>query len=119
MDYRPLIYSLKDITPQEFQFLQKIMESMTEAQAREFIMFYSGKRKTPSEILLLTLIGFLGVAGIERFVIGQIGMGILYLLTGGLCLIGTIVDAINHKSLARENNEKAALESAGMVRRML
>jgi hypothetical protein len=37
-------------------------------------------------------------------------MGILYLLTGGLCLIGTIVDLINYKNLAFEYNQKVAQE---------
>jgi TM2 domain-containing membrane protein YozV len=61
-------------------------------------------------ILLLALLGFVGLAGVHRFVIGQIGMGLLYLLTAGLCFIGTIVDLINHKQLAIEYNQKTARE---------
>lgn len=37
---------------------------------------------------------FLGVLGIHRFVVGKIGTGVLYLLTGGLFGIGWIVDFI-------------------------
>ena len=37
---------------------------------------------------------FLGIIGIHRFYLGHIGIGILYLLTGGLCGIGWIVDGI-------------------------
>jgi TM2 domain-containing membrane protein YozV len=44
--------------------------------------------------LLLALIGFLGIGGIQRFYTGHIGLGVLYLLTGGLCGIGTIIDII-------------------------
>jgi len=58
---------------------------------------------------------FLGVAGVQRFMVGQIGMGILYLFTGGLCLIGTIIDTINHKKLAFEFNQQMARESMAMV----
>lgn len=97
-------------------FLQQITAGMTEQQEQRFVMFYSGKRQAPTDILLYTLIAFLGVAGVQRFMIGQIGMGILYLFTGGLCLIGTIVDAINHKSLANEFNQKTAFECAQMVK---
>jgi len=43
-------------------------------------------------------------------------MGILYLFTGGLCLIGTIVDVINHKQLAFEFNQQMAMESITMVK---
>lgn len=37
---------------------------------------------------------FLGLIGIHRFYLGHIGMGVLYLLTGGLCGIGWLVDGI-------------------------
>ena len=37
---------------------------------------------------------FLGGLGVHRFYVGKIGTGILYLLTGGLCGIGVIVDFI-------------------------
>ncbi|MBS5853092.1 MAG: NINE protein [Bacilli bacterium] len=37
---------------------------------------------------------FLGGLGIHRFLVGKIGTGILYLLTGGLLGIGALVDFI-------------------------
>jgi hypothetical protein len=37
---------------------------------------------------------FLGLIGIHRFYLGHIGMGLLYLFTGGLCGIGWIIDGI-------------------------
>lgn len=110
------LYNLKGITTEEMHFLQHIMADMTEQHKQRFIMLYSGKRQSPTDILLFTLIAFIGVAGVQRFVIGQIGMGILYLLTGGLCLIGTIVDAVNHKTLAIDYNQKAAFECAQAVK---
>jgi hypothetical protein len=44
-------------------------------------------------------------------------MGVLYFFTGGLCLIGTIVDVINHKRLTFEHNQQMAIESMGMISR--
>ncbi len=49
-------------------------------------------RKNKTTALLLCI--FLGGLGIHRFYVGKIGTGILYLLTGGLCGIGWIVDII-------------------------
>jgi TM2 domain-containing membrane protein YozV len=46
----------------------------------------------------------------------QIGMGILYLLTGGLCLIGTIVDLVNYQKLAFEYNRQIAAEVSAMIK---
>lgn len=114
--YKELLYSLKGLTPEEFQFVQQIMAGMNEQQARQFVMYYSGKRQSASDLLLYTLLGLVVVAGIQRFVTGQIGMGILYFFTFGLCFVGTIVDAINHKTLANDFNQKMALECAQLVK---
>ena len=47
-------------------------------------------------------------AGIQRFVIDEIFMGLLYFFTGGFCGIGTIINAIRYKELAFEYNRKMA-----------
>jgi TM2 domain-containing membrane protein YozV len=57
----------------------------------------------------------LGFAGIQRFLVGQIGMGLLYFFTGGLCLIGTILDIVNHKQLADEYNAQMANETLQLI----
>jgi TM2 domain-containing membrane protein YozV len=113
-----LLINLRGINPEEYSYLKQVMTGMDQRQAQNFVMFYSGKRKSPQDILLFTILGFLGIAGIQRFVVGQIGMGILYFLTAGLCFIGTIVDVINHKSIATDYNQKAAYEALQMVKMM-
>lgn len=47
-----------------------------------------------SQIVAFVLCLLIGVIGIHRFYLGHIGMGILYLLTAGLCGIGVLVDLI-------------------------
>lgn len=113
-----LIMNLKGVTPEEYMYLEQVMKNMNADQEKHFISYYSTKRKDPQDILIFTLLGFVVIAGIQRFVLGQIGMGILYLLTGGLCLIGTIVDLINHKSLTSDYNQKMAYECAQMIHAM-
>ena len=101
---------------EEMAFIQELIKDMTDSQAQQFAISYMARRKDPSNILLFTIIGFLGIAGIQRFVLNQVGMGLLYLLTGGLCVIGTIIDLVNHKKLAFEYNSKQAQQVAGMMR---
>jgi len=112
MDINQIPYlALPGITTEEINILHQITTDLNENQIKYFYIAYSGKRKNPNDILLFTLLAFAGIAGVQRLVLGQIGMGILYLFTGGLCLIGTIVDLVNYKSLAFEYNQKMAFES--------
>jgi TM2 domain-containing membrane protein YozV len=99
------------ITPEEMGFLQQATVDLDENQKKYFYMAYSDKRKNPQDILLFTLLGFVGVAGVQRFIVGEVGMGLLYLFTCGFCWIGTIVDLVNHKAIATDFNRKMAYES--------
>jgi TM2 domain-containing membrane protein YozV len=99
----------------ELGYIQGLMKSMDEDEASLFAQVYRARRKDPQMILILTLLGFFGFAGLHRFILGQIGLGILYLLTIGLCFIGTIVDLVNYKSLAYEFNIKMAHETINML----
>lgn len=99
----------------EALYLSKLFSDMQEEEVRKFVNVYRARRKDPNMILITCLVGLLGFAGIHRFLINQIGMGILYFLTGGLCLIGTIVDLVNHKDLAFQHNRGVAQEIRSML----
>jgi TM2 domain-containing membrane protein YozV len=107
--------SLPGITPQEFSYLQTATTGFNDQQLRGFLMIYGGKRRNPDDMVLYCILGFF-VPGLSRFLINQIGMGILYFFTLGLCFIGTIIDLINYKSLAFEYNQRMVFESLQMVR---
>jgi len=106
---------LPELEGEEFIYINKLLIEMTEEEAKTFASAYKARRKDPVVVLILACIGFFGAAGIHRFFIGHIGMGILYLLTAGLCLIGTIVDLINYKNLAFEYNKQKALEILQLI----
>jgi TM2 domain-containing membrane protein YozV len=114
--YQSPYMGLSGISSEELAFLQQATSGLNEDQKKYFYMAYTGKRKSPQDVLIFTLIGFFGVAGIQRFLLGQIGMGLLYFFTGGFCLIGTIVDLVNHKTLALEFNQKMAYESFNIAK---
>lgn len=108
--YNPYM-SLPGITTEEMAVLHQATNDLTDAQKQNFYMIYSSKRRSPQDILIFTLLGFIGIAGVQRFMVGQVMMGLFYFFTGGFCFIGTIVDLINHQSLANEYNQKMAYES--------
>ena len=92
--------NIKSITPTEMLYLKNITANIPQDKLNTFVTVYSSKRRESDTLLLITCVGLLGFAGIQRFVVGQIGMGLLYFFTGGLCVVGTILDIINHKKLA-------------------
>jgi len=96
----------------------RLLNEMSDAQAEHFARIYRSRRRDPVHVLLLTLVGFLGAAGLQRFYVEEFGMGVLYLLTAGLCLIGTIVDAFNYRSIALRYNRDVALDVAETVRQV-
>ena len=106
---------LYDITPEELVTINSRTKDFNEDELTQFCMIYRSKRKDPQLILILCLLGLVGVAGVQRFIIGHIGMGILYFFTAGLCFVGTIVDAMNHKELALEFNAKMITETLAML----
>jgi len=109
---------LPSLEGEEMSYVQSLINDMTDAQAQQFAMAYSARRKDPTTILILALVGFVGFAGIHRFILNQVGMGILYFLTAGLCFIGTIIDLVNHRKLAFEYNSVVAQQVALMVKQI-
>ena len=107
---------MPDLEDEEMLFVGGLVKEMTDTQGETFAVAYRSQRRDPTTVLLLTLLGFVILAGVQRFYLGQIGMGLLYLFTAGFCLIGTIIDVINHKKLAFEYNQLKAQTIATMVK---
>ena len=100
-------------------YVAQLMKGMSEEQAAHFASVYRERRKTPETILFTSLAGFFGVAGIQRFLLDQIGMGLIYLLTVGFCGVGTIVDMFMHKRITQRYNRKKADEVAELIRHVI
>lgn len=115
MDQHNILRLIPDMDSEELYSIQALMQGMSEGQQQQFISIYRRKRKDRTLMLVLALLGFFGAAGIHRFLAGDIGMGILYLFTAGLCFIGTIVDIINIGSFTLKYNLAQANEAANLV----
>lgn len=72
---------------EKIMYLKDKLRTMDE---EKFSLISTISLKDPTTILLVSI--FLGGLGIDRFMIGDTGMGILKLLTAGCCGILTIVD---------------------------
>ena len=107
---------MPELEGEESLFVAGLIKDMSDNQARTFAVAYRSQRRDPTNVLLLTLLGFIVIAGVQRFYLGQIGMGLIYLFTAGFCFIGTIIDILNHKSLAFKYNQLKAQNAAIMIR---
>ena len=107
---------LPELQGQEMSYIQDLIKPMADDEAQLFANIYRTRRRDPQLILITTILGFFIIAGVQRFLVNQIGMGLLYLFTGGLCLIGTIVDLVNYQNLAFDYNKKIADEVSLMTK---
>ena len=107
---------LPELEGEEMIFISNLIRDMDDTAAQQFATVYRVRRRDPQSIMLMALIGFLGVSGVHRFYLNQIGMGLLYLFTAGLCFIGTIVDLINYRTLALEYNQIQAQQIMAMIK---
>lgn len=106
---------LPNLKGEEVMYLREVTRDMTDSELRSFISIYRGKRKDPKMMIILTLAGFVGFAGAQRFIKDEIGMGLLYFVTVGFCGIGTILDLINNENSTLDYNRTAALDASNTV----
>lgn len=74
------------------------VDVMKKSNTQAPVAFYQDNKKknispkSKKTTMTLALLGLFGIGGLHRFYSGKVLSGLLYLLTGGLFLIGTIVD---------------------------
>ena len=90
----------KKYFPEEkIMYLKDKLSTMDE---EKFNLISTIEFKDPNTLLLISI--FLGTLGIDRFMLGDTGMGILKRLTAGLCGILTIVDWFTISKRTKELN---------------
>lgn len=108
---------LPEVLGEEMTYIQQVTKELSDEELETFAHIYRARRRDPQTVLILALVGLCIIPGIQRFYVDQIGMGILYFFTIGLCFIGSIIDIINYKSLAQEYNTKIVNEAFSAVKR--
>ena len=93
------------MTNQKYFPAEKIMylkDKLRTIDEQKFSLISTIDLKDPTTILIISL--FLGTFGVDRFMIGDTGMGVLKLLTLGVCGIMTIVDWFSIQKKVRDLN---------------
>lgn len=80
-------------------YLKDRLRTMDE---QKFSLISTMEFKDPTIITIVSV--FLGALGVDRFMIGNVGMGVLKLLTCGCCGILTIIDWFTIGKKTRELN---------------
>lgn len=94
-----LMTNQKYLPPEKIVYLKEKLLATTD---EKFNLISTVDFKDPTTILLISI--FLGSFGVDRFMMGDTGMGILKLLTGGCCGILTIIDWFSIQKKAKELN---------------
>lgn len=93
------------MTNQKYFPAEKIMylkDKLRTMDEEKFSVISTVELKDPTTLLLVSL--FLGSLGVDRFMIGDTGIGILKLLTLGVCGILTIIDWFTIQKKTKELN---------------
>lgn len=88
----------------ELQEANMAKKELSKDEQLQFDVQFATRRKDPKTALAISIIG--GSLGIDRFFIGDIGLGIAKLLTLGGLFIWTIIDWFLIMDAARLNNSE-------------
>jgi len=95
--------------------VNRIMQRLPQEKQMIFMMQYNSAKKNPTAAVLLAL--FLGGVGAHKFYMGQIGLGIVYLLFSwtGIPMIIALIEAFIISGQVGKFNEQKAMEIAMMI----
>jgi TM2 domain-containing membrane protein YozV len=89
----------KFFPPEKMPVMKMLLDKMDDSK---FIYIQSIPYKDPTTMLIFSI--FLGGLGIDRFMLGQTGLGVAKLLTAGGCGVWAFIDWFLIMNAAREIN---------------
>lgn len=88
----------------------EIKQKLEQMDDNKFMVLQSMQLKDPTTLLIISLLA--GSLGVDRFMLGETGLGVAKLLTGGGCGIWTIVDWFTVMERTRLNNYQKFVQIA-------
>ncbi len=85
-----------------------LKEKLLSAEDSKFELLSMIELKNPMTMLIISI--FLGSLGVDRFMLGDTGMGIVKLLTGGCCGILTIIDWFGIQKKTKNQNFQTVMQ---------
>jgi len=85
---------------------QMLTKGMTDQQKMLFNTQYDSVRKDRGTVLILSVL--FGTLGVDRFLVGDVGMGLLKLFTAGVCGVLWLIDIFTIRTKVDEYNRKQA-----------
>ena len=93
----------------DMQNIKARLESMPDTKATTLL---ATEFRNPTTMLIISI--FLGELGIDRFMLGNSGLGVVKLLTAGGCGIWWLIDLFSIKSKTLQYNMKKFEEAASI-----
>ena|ERR1051325_3685060 len=103
---------LPELQEPERTYVQSLVGRFSHEHVQVFATAYRQRRKDPQTVLLAAIIGLVAIPGFQRFLLGEVGVGVLFLFTWGALCVGSICDLVQYKTLALLYNQKVAREIA-------
>ena len=94
--------------------LAALQQGMNDRQRMLFMTQYAADKKDRTLALVLSILG--GMLGVDRFYVNDIAIGVLKLLTGGVCGILYIIDFFLIMGAADAYNRQKAYDIAATVK---
>jgi TM2 domain-containing membrane protein YozV len=101
-----LMSNAKSLPAQSIQTVREALYAMDDSKA---MILSSIELKSPTTMLIISL--FLGEFGVDRFMLGNTGLGVLKLLTAGGCGIMAIIDWFTVQKRTKELNFKKLMDA--------
>ncbi|MCL2376623.1 MAG: TM2 domain-containing protein [Defluviitaleaceae bacterium] len=95
--------------PEHLVYIREALKSVAPERADALLTV---NLHNPTTLLLISI--FLGEFGVDRFMLGDIGMGVGKLLTFGGCLVWWAIDIFMVGNRAKDKNYEAVLTALGL-----